>query len=156
MVLNHFLAIPNILFALLTATIRLADIFIELKIYNFCYSPSFSLLPAQSYMWAEGCFPPRASSLCPITEILQFFSVFNHLYYPENFCIMTKPCHFTVYSFPVHERFVSKQHIHPGDITAAKPLPQDLTMSSHSLFPVFLIHSFFIHPETFHLCLGFP
>lgn len=32
---------------------------------------------------------------------------------------------------------VSEQHTPPGDTTADQPLPQDLTMSSHSLFPVF-------------------
>lgn len=44
---------------------------------------------------------------------------------------------------------LSKQHISPGDTSADQPLPQDLAMSSHSLFPRFFIHSFFIHPGTF-------
>lgn len=102
-------------------------------------------------MWPEGCFSHCASFHHPVTETLQFFTVYSHLYYPEQFCIMTKPCHFTVclllssscVSLP------SKQHISPGDTTADQPLPQDLTMSSHSLFPRFFIHSFFIHPVTF-------
>lgn len=96
-------------------------------------------------MWAEGCFSPWASFLCPVTEILKFFPIFKHLQYPEDFCIMTKPCHFTVYSFPLHE-WVCKKIAHTSrghhcwSASSTRPDPE-LPLSVSSFFNSFLFYS---------------
>lgn len=64
---------------------------------------------------------------------------------------MTKPCHFTVYSFPVQE-WVCKQTAHTSrehhcwSASTIRP-DHELPLSVSCFF--FLIHSFLIHPGTF-------
>lgn len=108
-------------------------------------APAFPSWPPQSHVWAEGCFSPLASFLGPVTEILQSFIIFNHLYYPEDFCIMTKPCHFTVYSFPVNE-WVCKQTAHTSRghhcCSASTTRPDhELPLSVSCFFNSFLFNS---------------
>lgn len=127
------------LFSLLTATICLADIFMELlqpHLFPLCQLGPTCELRAAFPLGHH--FSVQSLRFCNSSQLLIIFNT-------QMTCIMTKPCHFTVYSFQFMNEFVSKVHTPP----AGQPLPQDLTMSSYSLFPVLLIHSFFIHPGTF-------
>lgn len=118
------------------------------------YSPKFSLLASNGQLRAtcdlRAAFPivhhftVQSLRLCNSSQSILIFNIQSSFVSWLN--LVTS---LFVYSFPAHVCLPRKQHISPGDTTADQPLPQDLTMSSHSLFPRFFIHSFFIHPGTF-------
>lgn len=123
------------LFSLLTATICLADIFMELlqpQLFPLCQLGATCELRAAFPLGHH--FSVQSLRFCNSSQLSIIFNT-------QMTCIMTKPCHFTVYSFPIHE-WVCKQSAHTSCWSASTTGPDhELLLSVSCFINSFLFYS---------------